>query len=89
MRGRTATLRERVDHATFEDKRQAVVELVKGIQIASEEIDGKNVAFVTITYRFDQVPGVMQGRGTLVPEKTLRRFLENSGTLELVREWKD
>ena len=54
MRGRLATLRERVDHATFEDKRQSVVELVEGIQIASEEIHGKNVAFVTITYRFDQ-----------------------------------
>ena len=70
---RLATLRERVDQATFEDKRRAVVELVKGIQIASEEIDGKNTAIVTITYRFDQVPGVLQGRGTLVPEETLRR----------------
>ena len=87
MRGRLATLRERVDHATFEDKRQAVVELVKGIQIASEEIDGKNVAFVAITYRFDQVPGVIQGRGTLVPEKTLKRSLNYSGSLEIVTMW--
>ena len=69
---RLATLRERVDQASFEDKRRAVVELVRGIHIASEEIDGKNTAIVTITYRFDQVPDVLQGRGTLVPEETLR-----------------
>ena len=70
---RLATLRERVDQATFEDKRRAVVELVKGIEIATEEIDGKNTAIVTITYRFDQVPGVQQGRGTLVVHETLER----------------
>ena len=71
---RLATLKERVDEAAFEDKRRAVVELVKGIQIATEEIDGKKTAIVTITYRFDHVPGVHQGRGalTLVPEETLR-----------------
>ena len=60
-----AILGKPVDHATFEDKRRAVVELVKGIEIATEEIDGKNTAIVTITYRFDQVPDVKQGRGHL------------------------
>ena len=71
---RLATLKERVDQATFEDRRRAVVELVKGIEIATEKIEGKKTAIVTITYRFDQVPGVHQGRGalTLVPEETLR-----------------
>ena len=71
---RLATLKERVDLATFEDKRRAVVELVKGIEIATEQIEGKKTAIVTITYRFDHVPGVHQGRGTLtlVPNRTLR-----------------
>jgi len=82
-----------VDHskdryqASFDDKRRAVLELVRGIQIVSEEINGKNTAIVTITYRFDQVPGVLQGRGTLVPEETLRRSLNYSGSLEIVRMW--
>ena len=75
---RLATLRDRVDQATFEEKRRAVVELVRGVQIASEEINGKNIAIVTITYRFDQVPGVLQGRGTLVPEETLRPTMQTA-----------
>ena len=75
---RLATLRERVDQASFNDKRRAVVELVKGVQIASEDIDGKNTAIMTITYRFDQVPSVVQGRGTLVPEETLRPTMQTA-----------
>ena len=72
---RLATLRERVGQASFKDKRRAVVELVKGVQIASEKVDRENAAMAMITYRFDQVPGVLQGRGTLVPEETLRPFM--------------
>ena len=52
-----------------------------------EQIDWKKTAIVTITYRFEQVPGVQQGRGTLVPEETLMRSLNYSGTLEIVRMW--
>ncbi len=81
---RLATLRERVDQATFEDKRRAVVELVKRIEIATEEIDGKNTAIVTITYRFDQVPDVQQGRGTLVLEETLERTRPQRAAISVV-----
>ena len=87
MAERLATLRERVDQATFEDKRHAVVELVKGIEIATEEIDGKNTAVVTITYRFDHIPGVHQGRGSLIVDETLGRSINYSGSLEIVRTW--
>ena len=84
---RLSALRERVDQAAFEDKRRAVVELVKEIEIATEEIDGKNTAVVTITYRFDHIPGVHQGRGSLVLEETLGRSLNYSTHLEIVRMW--
>ena len=70
---RLTKLRDRVDHAGFEEKRRAVVELVKAIEIASKDVSGENTAFVTITCRFDQVPGVQQGRGTLVLNETLER----------------
>ena len=51
---RLSSPRSRVDQASFDEKRRAVVELVKGIEITTETIDKKRVAVVTITYRFDQ-----------------------------------
>ncbi len=51
---RLARLAERIDNATYEEKRQAIEDLVKNIVVTPQEIDGKRVPVVTITYRFNE-----------------------------------
>ena len=77
---RLAQLREAIDQATFADKRRAVVELVKGVEVASQEINGKNTAVDTITYRFDHIPGVHQSRGSFVVDETLGHSASGAGS---------
>ena len=48
-----SSLGSRIDRATFEERRRAVVELVKEIQVLPQEISGKHTPVVTITYRFN------------------------------------
>ena len=51
---RLRRLGDRIDQASFEERRRAVVELVKDIRVGSETIVGKQVPIVTITYRFNE-----------------------------------
>jgi DNA repair exonuclease SbcCD ATPase subunit len=51
---RLAGLQNQIHNATFDDKRRAVSELVKGIQVSTETIQGKKTAIVEITYRFEE-----------------------------------
>jgi hypothetical protein len=51
---RLAGLQERIQRASFEDKRRAITELVRGIRVSTEEIQGKRTANVEITYRFEE-----------------------------------
>ena len=80
---------------------------MKGIEIASEAITGKNTAFAAVTYLIDPVTGVIIDRGTFVVDETvghspsgagpglsfsrmrdsIRRSLNYSGNLEIVRTW--
>ena len=50
---RLATLRGRIDRASFAHKRRAVEELVKGITVATRIADGRKTPVVSITYRFE------------------------------------
>jgi site-specific DNA recombinase len=51
---RLAGLQNQIHNATFDDKCRAVSELVKGIQVSTETIQGKKTAIVEITYRFQE-----------------------------------
>lgn len=53
---RLSLLKERIGSASYEEKRQAVEELVKGIKVATQDIDGEKTSIITITYRFED-PG--------------------------------
>ena len=43
----------RIEDATWEEKRKAVCELVKGVVVTTTEVDGKIIREVDITYKFD------------------------------------
>jgi len=51
---RLARLGDRIDQASFGERRRAVEELVKDIQVEPQTIDGKTIPVVTITYRFSE-----------------------------------
>jgi hypothetical protein len=51
---RLAALQQRIDHATFVEKRRAVEALVGGIEVNTELVGGQPRAVVMITYRFDE-----------------------------------
>jgi hypothetical protein len=51
---RLAKLGDRIDQASFGERRRAVEELVKEIQVEPQNIDGKTIPVVTITYRFSE-----------------------------------
>ena len=51
---RLAALQQRIDRATFEEKRRAVEALVGGIVVNTELVGGQPRAVVMITYRFDE-----------------------------------
>ncbi|MFC2043022.1 recombinase family protein, partial [Chloroflexota bacterium] len=51
---RLSKLGERIDQSSYEEKRRAVVELVKDIQAVPEIINGNQIPIVTITYRFNE-----------------------------------
>ena len=50
---RLSKLQTRIDGASYEEKRRAVEALVKEISVDTQIIQGKPVAFITVTYRFD------------------------------------
>lgn len=43
-----------IENATFEEKRKAVLSIVKSIEIVPEEVNGKHIPHVTIVYRFNE-----------------------------------
>lgn len=47
-------LSDRIDSATYEEKRHAIETLVKSIVVVPREMNGKSVPEVTITYRFNE-----------------------------------
>ena len=51
---RLKALSSRIENATFEEKRNAILALVKGIEVVPQEINGKKYPVVTITYRFNE-----------------------------------
>ena len=51
---RLGQLGNRIDQASFEEKRRAVEELVKEILVQPNVVDGKAVPVVTLTYRFNE-----------------------------------
>ncbi len=53
---RLSRLKERIGSASYEEKRRAVEELVKGIEVATQDVDGEKTSIITITYRFED-PG--------------------------------
>ena len=67
---RLSTLHKRIEGASFEEKRRAVKELVKGISVVSESAKGKHKPVVTMTFRFndpvqnppDPIPAVLPHR---------------------------
>jgi len=51
---RLAQLGDRIEQASFEERRRAVEELVKEIRVQPQAIDGKLIPVVIITYRFNE-----------------------------------
>jgi site-specific DNA recombinase len=51
---RLANLQDRIKDASFEDKRRAVSELVRGVRVSTEDIEGQPTAVIEVTYRFDE-----------------------------------
>ena len=51
---RLGRLQKRIDQASFEERRRAVEELVKEIRIDLQEFGGRDVAVISVTYRFDK-----------------------------------
>lgn len=47
---RLASLKDRIDQASFEERRRAVRRLVKGIEVRTKVVDGKRIPHVSITY---------------------------------------
>jgi hypothetical protein len=68
---RLEQLGNRIDNATFEERRRAVIELVKEISVVPEKIDGKLIPLVTITYRFnEQCPTIIPPMSTVIIDHT-------------------
>ena len=51
---RLAQLGDRIEIASFEERRRAIEQLVKEILVQPQMIDGKLIPIVTITYRFNE-----------------------------------
>lgn len=86
---RLARLRSRVEGATFEERRRAVLELVKSVEVATEMVAGQKTAVVTITYRFgdpgEPIPPVPDD--SVLQDSTGGREGVQYGGLELQRKW--
>jgi site-specific DNA recombinase len=71
---RLEQLGNRIDNATFEERRRAVTELVKEISVVPEKIDGKLMPLVTITYRFNEpCPTIIPPMSTVIIDHTAAR----------------
>lgn len=57
---RLSDLNGRIENATFAEKRNAICELVKEIIVTPEEINGKIIAVVQITYKFSEVSALIK-----------------------------
>ncbi len=55
--GAARALWDQIDAATFEEERRAVEELVRGIEVETQNVDGKRIQIITVTYRFNE-PGL-------------------------------
>jgi len=89
---RLKALSSRIENATFEEKRNAILALVKGIEVVPQEINGKRYPVVTITYRFNEpcpeVPDI-PGEIFVIPNHTPARVHFNHKNYELliVKVW--
>ena len=54
-----SSLKNRIDHASFDERRMAVLALVKKITVIPELFNGKLTPVVTITYRFNEPPQLL------------------------------
>jgi len=52
---RLARLKDRIDQASFEERRRAVRQLVKGIDVRTKAVDGRRIPHVVITYAFQDL----------------------------------
>jgi hypothetical protein len=85
---RLSSLGNRIDQATFEERRRAVVELVKEIEVYSENIDGKKMPDVTITFRFNELcPNLEPPDTAVVIDDTPGRAVQYNSELEIARKW--
>jgi len=87
---RLSRLQQAIDQADFSQRRRAVEELVKGIEVATRVEDGRKTPVVTITYRFDDlggppVPTSGLFSGELDRTSELAHVL--TGAMEITREW--
>ncbi len=85
---RLASLQDGIHKASFEDKRRAITELVRGIQVSTETIGGESTTVIEITYKFDEpisplIPAVKID--TLVVSGTPRRSVEYQSRMEIIR----
>lgn len=53
---RLSHLKEQIGSASYEEKRRAIEELVRGIEVATQDVGSEKTSIVTITYRFEN-PG--------------------------------
>lgn len=71
---RLSKLNTKIDNASFDEKRRAVVELVKEIKVMPEVICGKRIPVVYITYRFNEpCPEIIPQTPTLIQNYTPAR----------------
>jgi site-specific DNA recombinase len=85
---RLSKLGERIDQSSYEEKRRAVVELVKDIQTIPEIIDDNQIPIVTITYRFNEpCPQELIPIPAVIQDCTPGRAVQYNGELEIARKW--
>jgi hypothetical protein len=71
---RLAKLGDCIDQASYEERRKAIVVLVKEINIMSETIEGKIVSMVTITYKFNDPSSIgILSWPAVIPDRTPAR----------------
>ena len=71
----------------FEERRRAVVALVRDIQVVHNEIDGKTIPIVTNIYWFNEpTPIIPVPQDALTLDYTLRRAVQFNNRWELAKK---
>ena len=71
---RLSKLGNRIEEATFDERRKAVVALVKNITVVPQLVDGKIISVISITYRFNEpCPTLTPPALSVIPDYTSAR----------------